>query len=35
VSVTTATPLPGADRTYPTLNDAASDITEFANSIGR
>ena len=34
-AVTTATPLPGADRTYPTLNDAASDITEFANSIGR
>jgi mannitol-1-/sugar-/sorbitol-6-phosphatase len=33
--VNTATPLPGADRTYPTLNDAVSDVLEFANSIRR
>lgn len=34
-SVNTAAPMPGADRTYPTLNDAVSDIVEFTNSIGR
>jgi len=34
-AVNTATPLPGADRTYPTLSDAVSDILEFAHSIGR
>jgi len=34
-AVNTATPMPGADRTYPTLKDAVSDVLEFANSIGR
>jgi sugar-phosphatase len=34
-AVNTATPMPGADRTYRTLNDAASDVLEFAQSIGR
>ena len=32
--VNAATPMSGADRTYPTLNDAVSDVLEFANSIG-
>jgi len=34
-AVNTATPMSGADRTYPTLNDAVSDVVEFANGIGR
>ena len=34
-AVNTATPMPGADRTYRTLNDAVSDVLEFAHSIGR
>jgi sugar-phosphatase len=34
-AVNTATPMSGADRTYPTLNDAVSDVVKFATSIGR
>ena len=34
-AVNTATPMPGADRTYPTLEDAVFDVLKFANSIGR
>jgi mannitol-1-/sugar-/sorbitol-6-phosphatase len=32
--VNAATPMSGADRTYPTLNDAVSGVLEFANNIG-
>lgn len=34
-AVNTATPMPGADRSYPTLKDAVSDVLKFAHSIGR
>jgi len=34
-AVNTARPMSGADHTYPTLNDAVSDVVEFANSSGR
>jgi len=34
-AVNVATPMPGADRTYRTLNNAVSDVLEFAQSIGR
>jgi mannitol-1-/sugar-/sorbitol-6-phosphatase len=33
-AVNTAVPMSGADRNYPTLNAAVSDVVEFANGIG-